>query len=240
MKTPKNPEVENNFSIKYWAEDDQPREKMMVKGKASLSDAELVAILIGSGNRDESAVELSKKILASVKNNLNLLGKMTLNELTAFKGIGAAKAVTIAAAMELGRRRRGEEAAAAKFISSGVHVFELMQPLLGDLEHEEFWVIYINRAKKFLHKSKLSTGGFAGTVVDVRMIFKKGIELNASGVILVHNHPSGRLTPSEEDIKITKTMIAAGNLLEIVVYDHVIISDRGYYSFKDDVEKDYF
>lgn len=228
--------MENNFSIKYWAEDDQPREKMMLKGKSSLSDAELVAILIGSGNRDESAVELSKRILASVDNNLNLLGKMALKDLMQFKGIGDAKAVSIAAAMELGRRRRVEDAALVKIISSSKQVFEMMQPLLGDLPHEEFWVIYLNQASKFLYKSKLSVGGISGTVADVRMIFKKGIEINASAVVLVHNHPSGKLEPSQADIRITKTMIEAGNLLEIVVFDHVIITDHGYFSFKDDVD----
>lgn len=228
--------MENNFSIKYWAEDDKPREKMMLKGKSSLSDAELVAILIGSGNRDESAVELCKRILASVDNNLNLLGKMALKDLMQFKGIGDAKAVSIAAAMELGRRRRVEEAAIVKIISSSKQVFEMMQPLLGDLPHEEFWVIYLNQASKFLLKSKLSTGGISGTVADVRMIFKKGIEINASAVVLVHNHPSGKLKPSQADIRITKTMIEAGKLLEIVVFDHVIITDHGCYSFKDDVD----
>ena len=165
-------ENQGNFSIKYWAEDDQPREKLMLKGKAALSDAELIAILIGSGSRNESAVELSKRILASVDNNLNALGKQSLQQLMSFKGIGEAKAISIAAAMELGRRRRDEETVDLKRITASKTVFEIMQPIIGELQHEEFWIIYLNNSNKVIYKTQLSKGGMTGTVVDVaRMMF---------------------------------------------------------------------
>jgi len=160
-------ENQGNFSIKYWAEDDQPREKLMLKGKAALSDAELIAILIGSGSRNESAVELSKRILASVDNNLNALGKQSLQQLMSFKGIGEAKAISIAAAMELGRRRRDEETVDLKRITASKTVFEIMQPIIGELQHEEFWIIYLNNSNKVIYKTQLSKGGMTGTVVDV-------------------------------------------------------------------------
>ena len=165
-------ESQGNFSIKYWAEDDQPREKLMLKGKAALSDAELIAILIGSGSRNESAVELSKRILASVENNLNALGKQSLQQLMSFKGIGEAKAISIAAAMELGRRRRDEETVDLKRITASKTVFEIMQPIIGELAHEEFWIIYLNNSNKVIYKTQLSKGGMTGTVVNVtRMMF---------------------------------------------------------------------
>jgi DNA repair protein RadC len=164
--------LEQNFSIKNWAEDDKPREKLMLKGKQALSDAELVAILIGSGSRNESAVDLSKRILASVDNNLNALGKLSLKQLMEFKGIGEAKAISIAAALELGRRRRAEETLELQKITSSKAVFEIMQPIIGELPHEEFWVLYLNNSNKVIHKSQLSKGGITGTVVDIRLIFK--------------------------------------------------------------------
>lgn len=226
--------MEQNFSIKHWSEDDKPREKLMLKGKSVLSDAELIAILIGSGTRNESAVSLSKRILLSVNNNLNALGKLSLKQLMEFKGIGEAKAVTIAAALELGRRRRTEELPDFFKITSSKAVFEIMQPIMGDLLHEEFWVLYLNNANKVIHKAQLSKGGITGTVVDVRLIFKLALEHNATSIILSHNHPSGKLVASEADKEITKKLTFAGEQLDIKVLDHIIITEKGYLSFQDE------
>ena len=226
--------MDSNFSIKNWAEDDKPREKLMLKGKAALSDAELVAILIGSGSRNDSAVSLSKRILVSVDNNLNALGKLSLKQLMEFKGIGEAKAITIAAALELGRRRRAEETLELKKITSSKAVFEIMQPIIGELPHEEFWVLYLNNSNKVIYKSQLSKGGITGTVVDVRLIFKTALENNATSIILTHNHPSGKLQASDADIAITKKLKLAGEQLDIKVLDHIIITENGYYSFQDE------
>jgi len=226
--------MEQNFSIKHWSEDDKPREKLMLKGKSVLSDAELIAILIGSGSRNESAVSLSKRILLSVNNNLNALGKLSLKQLMEFKGIGEAKAVTIAAALELGRRRRTEELPDFFKITSSKAVFEIMQPIMGDLLHEEFWVLYLNNANKVIHKAQLSKGGITGTVVDVRLIFKLALEHNATSIILSHNHPSGKLVASEADKEITKKLTFAGEQLDIKVPDHIIITEKGYLSFQDE------
>lgn len=220
------------FSIKYWAEDDKPREKLMLKGKSVLSDAELIAILIGSGSRSESAVDLSKRILASVE-NLNVLGKLSLQQLTTFKGIGEAKAITIIAAMELGRRRGSEETVELTKITSSRVVFNIMQPIIGELPHEEFWVLYLNNSNKVIYKSQLSKGGIAGTVVDVRIIFKTAFEHNATALILVHNHPSGVLQASDADKQITQKLKEAGKNLDISVLDHIIITEKSYYSFRD-------
>jgi len=222
------------FPIRNWSEHDQPREKLMNKGKAALSDAELVAILLGSGSRNESAVDLSKRILASVDNNLNALGKLSLAQLMVFKGIGAAKAVSILAATELGRRRRSEEAIELNKISSSKSIFELMQPLIGELSHEEFWIIYLNNSNKVLSKSQLSKGGITGTVVDVRLVFKSAIELGAVSIILSHNHPSGNLNPSEADRQITQKLKLAGQSLDIRILDHLIVTETAYYSFSDE------
>ncbi|QYJ67224.1 RadC family protein [Flavobacterium litorale] len=222
------------FSIKHWSEDDKPREKLMQKGKATLSDAELIAILIGSGSRNESAVELSKRILASVDNNLNALGKLSIQQLMQFKGIGEAKAISIAAAMELGRRRREEAGIDLKQITSSRAVFELMQPIIGELPHEEFWIIYLNNSNKVIYKNQLSKGGITGTLVDVRIVFKTALEQNATSIILVHNHPSGQLQPSDSDKQITRQLKAAGKSLSISVLDHVIVTENGYYSFADE------
>jgi DNA repair protein RadC len=224
----------NSISIKNWSEDDRPREKLILKGKSVLSDAELIAILIGSGSRNESAVELSKKILASVANNLNELGKLNLSQLCNFKGIGEAKAVTIIAAMELARRRRSEEVIELTKITSSKIIFEIMQPIIGELPHEEFWVLYLNNANKVIAKNQLSKGGMTGTVVDVRIIFKSALESGAVGILLCHNHPSGNLKPSEADIEITKKVKTAGKNLDINVLDHLIITQNGYYSFADE------
>jgi DNA repair protein RadC len=220
--------------INQWAEDDRPREKFLLKGKSSLSDSELLAILIGSGSRNESAVQLCQRILASTNNNLNQLGKISVNQLTSFKGIGEAKAISIAAALELGRRRRAEESVELKKITSSKMVFEIMQPIIGELPHEEFWVLYLNNSNKVIHKSQLSKGGLTGTVVDVRLIFKTAFENNAISIILTHNHPSGKLLASDADIQITKKIKEASRHLEINVLDHIIITENGFYSFNDE------
>lgn len=223
-----------SFSIKNWSQDDQPREKLLYKGKSALSDAELVAILIGSGNREESAVALCKRILKSVNNNLNELGKLSTNQLTTFKGIGEAKAITIAAAMELGRRRRGEEALTKNRITSSASVFELLQPIIGELQHEEFWILYLNNSNRILHKQQLSKGSITGTLVDVRLVLKSAIEVGATSIVLAHNHPSGTLKPSEADKHITNKLKNAAQTLDIRVLDHLIITEKAYFSFADE------
>ncbi|MGO4821933.1 MULTISPECIES: RadC family protein [unclassified Flavobacterium] len=225
---------QNNFPITHWSEDDKPREKLMLKGKAALSDAELIAILIGSGSRNESAVELSKRILNSVNNNLNALGKLSLSQLVQFKGIGEAKAISIIAALEVGRRRRAEDAVDLIKITSSKAIFELMQPIIGELPHEEFWIVYLNNSNKVLSKSQLSKGGITGTLVDVRIVFKMALELGATALILCHNHPSGTLVPSEADRQITKKLKLAGDSLEIKVLDHLIVTETNYFSFVDE------
>ena len=220
--------------INQWAEDDRPREKFLLKGKSTLSDSELLAILIGSGSRNESAVQLCQRILASSENNLNTLGKMSVSQLMQFKGIGEAKAISIAAALELGKRRRAEDAIELKKITSSEAVFDIMQPVIGELPHEEFWVLYLNNSNKVIYKAQLSKGGITGTVVDIRIIFKMAFEQNATGLILSHNHPSGKLIASEADLKITKRIKEAGQTLEIQVLDHLIITENGYLSFQDE------
>lgn len=227
-------EKPTSFSIKNWSEDDRPREKLLQKGKTALSDAELIAILIGSGNRDESAVALSQRILASADFNLNQLGKLSVQQLMQFKGIGEAKAITIAAAMELGRRRRGEEALEKKKITSSVSVFELMQPIIGELPHEEFWIIYVNNSNKVIQKQQLSKGGITGTLVDVRLVLKTALEVGATGLILSHNHPSGTLKPSEADKQLTQKLKTAAQNLDIKVLDHLIVTEKAYFSFADE------
>jgi DNA repair protein RadC len=220
--------------INQWAEDDRPREKFILKGKSALSDSELLAILIGSGSRNESAVQLCQRILASSNNNLTQLGKLTIKQLTDFKGIGEAKAISIAAALELGRRRRLDEGFELDKVTSSKSVFEIMHPIIGDLMHEEFWVLYLNNSNKVVHKAQISKGGMAATIVDVRIVFKIALENNAMSIILVHNHPSGKLMASEPDIQITKKIKLAGQHLEVKVLDHIIITDKGYYSFNDE------
>lgn len=223
-----------SFSIKNWADDDKPREKLIQKGRSVLSDAELIAILIGSGSRNESAVELSKRILASANNNLNELGKLSTKQLMQFKGIGEAKAVTIAAALEIGRRRRGEEAQKITKITSSRSAFDLLQPLMGDLPHEEFWIVYLNNSNKVIHTAQLSKGGITGTLVDVRLVLKRALELSAIALILAHNHPSGTLMPSAADKQITKKLQNASEALDIKVLDHLIITQKDYFSFADE------
>ena len=227
--------TENSFfPITNWSEDDKPREKLMLKGKSVLSDAELIAILIGSGSRNESAVDLSKRILASVDTNLNALGKTSLSQLMSFKGIGEAKAISIIAALELGRRRRAEGAVELKKVTSSKIIFEIMQPIIGELPHEEFWIIYLNNSNKVISKSQLSKGGITGTLVDVRLVFKTALEMGATALILCHNHPSGTLIPSEADKQITRKLKLAGDSLEIKVLDHLIVTEKNYFSFVDE------
>ncbi|MBZ9728453.1 DNA repair protein RadC [Salegentibacter sp. JZCK2] len=222
------------FGIKSWAEDDRPREKLLQKGKLSLSDAELIAILIGSGSRNESAVQLSKRILASTGNQLGDLGKLSVKKLCEFKGIGPAKAVSIVAAMELGRRRRTEEALEKKKITSSASVFELMQPIIGELYHEEFWIIYLNNSNKVIEQLQLSKGGITGTLVDVRITLRKALEVGATSIILAHNHPSGTLKPSEADKQLTQKLKTAAQSLDIKVLDHLIVTEKSYFSFADE------
>ncbi len=224
----------SSFSIKNWSQDDQPREKLRDKGKSVLSDAELLAILIGSGNRDESAVALCKRILASVNNNLNELGKLSIKQLMQFKGIGEAKAISIIAALELGRRRRSEDALKKQKITSSASVFETMQPIIGELPHEEFWIIYLNNSNKIIQKNQLSKGGITGTLVDIRLVLKNALEVGAVGLILAHNHPSGTLKPSKADKDLTQKLKIAGASLDIKVLDHLIITEKAYFSFADE------
>ena len=222
-----------HFPITNWSEDDRPREKLMLKGKESLSNSELIAILIGSGSRSESAVALSKRILASV-DSLNMLGKMSISQLMNFKGIGEAKAIAIIAALELGRRRRAEDSVELVNITSSKLVFEIMQPIIGELAHEEFWVLFLNNSNKVISKAQLSKGGITGTIVDVRLVFKLALENGATGLIVCHNHPSGNLTPSNADKEITNKLKRAGDSLDVKVLDHLIITETKYYSFVDD------
>lgn len=224
----------NNFPITNWSEEDKPREKLMLKGKSVLSDAELIAILIGSGNRNESAVDLSKRILGSIDNNLNALGKLTIQQLMKFKGIGEAKAISIIAAMELGRRRRTEDVVDLTKITSSQTIFQIMQPIIGELPHEEFWIIYLNNSNKVISKSQLSKGGITGTLVDTRLVFKVALEMGATSLILCHNHPSGTIMPSDADKLITKKLKLAGDSLDVKVLDHLIITETKYYSFVDE------
>ncbi|NRA93853.1 MAG: DNA repair protein RadC [Psychroserpens sp.] len=225
---------QQSFSIKAWSESDRPREKLRDKGRSVLSDAELLAIILGSGNRDESAVTLSQRILKDFNNNLNVLGKASLLELMNYKGIGEAKAISVAAAMELGRRRREVSALQRQKIDSSTSVYEIMQPIIGDLPHEEFWILYLNNSNKVLHKAQLSKGGITGTLVDIRLVLKTAISHGAVSIILAHNHPSGTLKPSNADKSITQKLRYAAQSLDIKVLDHLIITESSYFSFADE------
>ena len=222
------------MTIKNWEDTDKPREKMMAQGKTALSNAELLAILLGSGSADESAVELSRRILASVNNSLTTLGKQSLQQLQAFKGIGQAKAITILAATEMGRRRTAETPELQPKIEVAHNVFTLMQPLIGELPHEEFWVLYLNSTNRVIHKVRLFSGGITHTTVDVRLLFKTALEQGAIALILVHNHPSGSTTPSKEDIELTQRVKTAGDMLDIKLLDHVIVTEKEYLSLLDE------
>ena len=223
-----------NISIKDWADDDKPREKLLIKGKGSLSDAELIAILIASGNREESAVELSKRILQSLGNNLNRLAKLSVNDLIKFKGIGEAKAISIIASLELGRRRRTAGVLEKAKIGGSKDAFQILQLKLEDLPHEEFWVMLLNRANKVIDTKLVGRGGVSSTVVDSKVIFSFALESLASGIILGHNHPSGNLKPSNSDIRLTKKIVDAGKIMEVPVLDHIIVGDNDYFSFADE------
>jgi len=222
-----------SLKITDWAVEDRPREKLIQKGTASLSDAELLAILISSGTKDKSAVDLGRELLGIVNNNLNSLGKLAINDLKKIHGIGTARAVTIAAALELGRRRKLADSPEIPQIKCSKDVADIFHPILSDLAHEEFWILFLNRSNKVIDRMKISQGGISGTVTDVRLVMKKAIEYLASGIIVCHNHPSGNLNPSESDSKITQKIKEAGSLMDIQLLDHLIISDRDYYSFAD-------
>ncbi len=224
----------SSLTIKDWAVEDRPREKLLKKGVQNLSDAEIIAILIGSGSRNESAVELSKKILKSANNNLNELGKLNISDLTKMKGIGEAKAITIIAALELGRRRKVSEIITKKKITQSNDIFELFQPILGDLPHEEFWILLLNRSNRIIEKVKISQGGVSGTVIDTKLILKQAIEKLASSIILCHNHPSGNRNPSNADDAITEKLRNGASLLDIQVLDHIIVADVNYFSYADE------
>ncbi len=221
-------------SIAAWAEEDRPREKMLLKGRQALTDAELLAILLGSGSVGESAVALAQRILQSVDHNLHDLGKSSLSELQRFKGIGEAKAITIAAALELGRRRQASDLREKPRITHSRDAYAVIGPLLNDLHHEEFWLLLVNKSNDVVSRQQISSGGSGGTIVDIKQVFKIAIDARASGVIAVHNHPSGSLQPSKADIDLTKKMRQAGVLLEIPLLDHLIVSERGYFSFADE------
>ena len=222
-----------NYTLKQLAEEDRPREKLLARGRQSLTTAELIAILIGSGNIAETAVELATRILSHYGNDLNALGKLQVDDLICFNGIGEAKAVSIIAAMELGRRHSLAVAETKTQVRSSRDIYDAIQPLLSDLPHEEFWVIYLNKANHIISKEKVSAGGVAGTVVDVKIILRLALQKLASGIILAHNHPSGNLQPSDADISVTKKLRDAAKLMEVAVLDHLIIGDRDYYSFAD-------
>jgi DNA repair protein RadC len=221
------------IKITEWAPSDRPREKLIDKGAAALSDAELLAILIASGTKDKSAVDLGRELLSLAGNNLNTLGRLDLSDLKSLHGIGEAKAVTIAAALELGRRRKLAESPENGQIKSSADAFNIFHPLLSDLSHEEFWILFLNRSNKPINRMKVSQGGISGTVTDVRIIMKKAVENLASGLIVCHNHPSGNNNPSESDIQITQKIREAGSMLDVQLLDHIIIAGTAYYSFAD-------
>lgn len=227
-------EKKQTVPITEWANADQPREKLLEKGKGILTDAELIGILIGSGSKTETAVELARRILSSVGNDLNALGKLNVAQLCKFKGIGEAKAISILAALELGKRMKVLESPQRIRINNSKLVFEAIRNEISDLLHEEFWVLYLDRSNHIIRKSNISKGGVSGTVVDARIIFKQAIENLASSIVLCHNHPSGNLKPSEEDIRITKKLKDAGKLVEIAIIDHIIIAGNNFFSFADE------
>lgn len=222
------------LNIKSWAAEDRPREKLVLKGKATLSDAELIAILLGTGTSKQSAVDLAKNILQAVNNDLNELARLTVKDLMKIKGIGEAKAITIISALELGRRRKDFLAEEKPKIGGSADAFEILKADLLDIPHEAFWILLLNRANRVIKKHQISQGGVAGTVADPKIIFKVAVEELASGIILAHNHPSGNLTASQADIDLTKKLKESGKLLDIQVLDHIIIAGKKYFSFADE------
>lgn len=226
--------LSDKLTIKLWAECDRPREKLLEKGSHVLTDAELIAIIIGSGSRTETAVELSQKILKENNNCLVELSRMSIDELIRFNGIGEAKAISIVAALELGRRRRQSEGLKKEKVTCSKDVVEIFQPVLGDNVKEEFWILLLNRANKIISKKRISEGGVAGTVADSKIIFKEAVDKLASSIVLCHNHPSGNVKPSDADIKLTRRLKEAGQIFEIPVLDHIIITHNSFYSFADE------
>ena len=222
------------FSIKSWSPEDRPREKLILKGKSALSDAELIAILLGSGTQAMSAVELAKKILQPADNNLHELARFTVRDLTRIKGIGQAKALTIVAALELGRRRKDLDAKEKERITGSRDAYNLLKSDLMDITHEEFWILLLNRANRVMRKLQVSQGGVSGTVADPKIIFKHALDELASAIILAHNHPSGNLNASQADLDLTKKLKEAGKLLDIQVLDHLIVAGQKYFSFADE------
>lgn len=223
----------NHTSIKTWADDDRPREKLILKGRHNLSDAEILAIIIGSGTRNQSAVDVSREILSHVANDFSKLSKLSVKDLMKFNGIGEAKAVSIVAAMEIGRRRKEIENLNRRKVSSSSQVYQLLRPVFCDLMHEEFHVIFLNTSNIILHQERVGQGGITGTVADGKIIFKMALQHNATGLIIAHNHPSGNLNPSESDIFLTKNLKKFGELINIKILDHLIMTDEKYFSFAD-------
>ncbi|MDR2682378.1 MAG: DNA repair protein RadC [Dysgonamonadaceae bacterium] len=222
------------LSVKDWSPEDQPREKLLYKGVYSLSDAELLAIILGSGSRGESVVDLAQRILQSTNNNINQLGKLSVKQLMQFKGIGEAKAISIVAALELGKRRKAEEVLHRQRILFSKDVYEYFHPLLCDLYYEEFWVLFLNRASKVIDKLKISQGGIASTIVDAKVIYREALLRSATGIVLCHNHPSGHPEPSKEDDEVTVRVQRGLKFLDMYLQDHVIICDGKYYSYADE------
>lgn len=222
------------ITIKSWAEEDRPREKLLSQGRRNLTDAELIAILIGSGNREETAVELSRRILHSLENDLEKLGRLSVNELSKFKGIGEAKAISIIAALELGRRRRESDAQKQVKITGSRDVYNLLNRYYADLNHEEFWVVLLSRSNNVISRQLISKGGQSGTIADPKIIFQTALENHAAGLILSHNHPSGNLKPSQADIALTRKLTEAGSFLDMPVLDHIIFSNSSFFSFADE------
>jgi DNA repair protein RadC len=227
--------MEDN-SLKSWADEDKPREKLLLKGKSTLSEAELIAILLRSGTHEEHVVRLSQKVLSKVNNDLNELGKLSVKDMLDWKlkGLGETKAITIVAALELGRRKQQTEIKQRKIVSGSKDMYELLSPLIADLRHEEFWIVLLNRANKIISVEPISSGGITGTVVDTRILFSSALKSNAISIILSHNHPSGSLRPSAADEELTRKIRDAGKLLDVQLLDHLIISESGYYSFADE------
>ena len=223
-----------HLHIKSWAEEDRPREKMLLRGRNALTDAELVAILIGSGSRKETAVQLAQRILQSTGNNLQELGNRTLPDLMKFKGIGEAKAISIVAALEIGRRRAAAAPTERTAIRSSRDSFQAFLPVLADLPHEEFWALFLKQNRALIAREKISLGGITGTVADPRIVFRRALEVGATAIILAHNHPSGSLRPSTADLDLTEKWASAGKMLDIEVVDHLIVSEKGYFSFADE------
>lgn len=227
--------IDRKISIKDLSEEDRPREKLLNKGRRSLTDAELLAILIGSGNRSETAVQLCQRILSDLKNDLNKLGKLEVGELIKYKGIGEAKAISIIAALEIGRRRKSEAQEEIQSIGSSKAAYDYFLANMADLAHEEFWVLLLNRANKPIDIKMVASGGVSATIVDVKIILKLAIEKLASSIIIAHNHPSGSLIPSDADKEITTKIKNACKLIDIPLLDHIIVTDKGFYSFNDEV-----